>query len=104
MTLPSLPRPKPERVVLDPGLGFGKSVSQNYELLARTSEIAALGFPVLVGASRKSFLGSVSGRTDPEQRIICKLPTAPSGVCKNGPTCRYAHVRRESPLPAPTAP
>ena len=59
-----------ESIALDPGLGFGKSVSQNYELLARTSELSSLGYPVLVGASRKSFLGAVSGRTDPEQRII----------------------------------
>ena len=65
-----------EAIALDPGLGFGKSVAQNYELLARTSELAALGFPVLVGASRKSFLGAVSGRTDPEQRIIASAVAA----------------------------
>jgi dihydropteroate synthase len=63
-------------IAVDPGLGFGKSVSQNYELLARTSEIAALGFPVLIGASRKSFLGAVSGRNDPEQRIIGSVVAA----------------------------
>jgi dihydropteroate synthase len=65
-----------DAIAVDPGLGFGKSVSQNYELLARTSEIAALGFPVLVGASRKSFLGAVSGRSDPEQRIIGSVVAA----------------------------
>ena len=51
-----------ERVVLDPGLGFGKTVAQNLELLARLDELAALGRPVLIGASRKSFLGAVTGR------------------------------------------
>ena len=65
-----------EQIALDPGLGFGKSVSQNYELLARTSELVALGFPVLVGASRKSFLGAVTGREDPEQRIIGSIVAA----------------------------
>jgi dihydropteroate synthase len=65
-----------ESIVLDPGLGFGKSVAQNYELLARTSELVALGMPVLVGASRKSFLGAVSGRADPEQRIIGSVVAA----------------------------
>ena len=65
-----------EAIALDPGLGFGKSVAQNYELLARTSELAALGFPVLVGASRKSFLGAVSGRADPEQRIVGSIVAA----------------------------
>lgn len=65
-----------EAIALDPGLGFGKSVAQNYELLARTSELAALGFPVLVGASRKSFLGAVTGRSDPEQRIVGSVVAA----------------------------
>jgi dihydropteroate synthase len=45
------------QVVLDPGLGFGKSYPQNYELLARLRELARLGFPLLVGTSRKSFIG-----------------------------------------------
>jgi len=65
-----------DAIAVDPGLGFGKSVSQNFELLARTSEIAALGFPVLIGASRKSFLGAVSGRSDPEQRIVGSVVAA----------------------------
>jgi dihydropteroate synthase len=51
-------------VCLDPGIGFGKTVAQNLELLARIDEIAALGRPVLVGASRKRFLGRLLG--DPE--------------------------------------
>lgn len=55
-----------ERICLDPGLGFGKTVEHNLELLARVDEIAALGRPVLVGASRKRFLGRVLG--DPDAR------------------------------------
>jgi dihydropteroate synthase len=65
-----------EMIALDPGLGFGKSVTQNYELIARTGELVALGFPVLVGASRKSFVGAVTGRQDPEQRIIGSVVAA----------------------------
>jgi len=49
------------QLVIDPGLGFGKSADGNLELLARTGEIAALGYPVLVGPSRKSFIGSIAG-------------------------------------------
>ncbi len=49
------------QIVLDPGLGFGKSYEQNYELLARIPELAALGFPLLIGASRKSFVGKALG-------------------------------------------
>jgi dihydropteroate synthase len=53
-----------ERVCLDPGIGFGKTVEHNLELLARLDEIAALGRPVLVGASRKRFLGRILGNQD----------------------------------------
>jgi dihydropteroate synthase len=47
----------PERIVLDPGFGFGKSFDQNYPLLARFEEFSKLGFPLLAGVSRKSFIG-----------------------------------------------
>ena len=50
-----------DRVLLDPGIGFGKTVAHNLELLRRLDEIAAVGRPLLVGTSRKSFLGIVAG-------------------------------------------
>ena len=52
----------PRRVVVDPGIGFGKSVDHNLALLRRQSELAAIGRPLLVGWSRKSTLGAVTGR------------------------------------------
>jgi dihydropteroate synthase len=51
-----------ERVMLDPGIGFGKTLEHNLELLARLGEIVALGRPVVIGLSRKSFLGRITGR------------------------------------------
>ena len=51
-----------ERLLLDPGIGFGKTVEHNLELLARLQELVALGPPVVIGTSRKSFLGRVTGR------------------------------------------
>jgi dihydropteroate synthase len=51
-----------EKIVLDPGIGFGKTIEHNLELLRRLDELVALGRPVLVGFSRKSFLGRVTGR------------------------------------------
>ena len=51
-----------ERIRVDPGIGFGKTVEHNLELLRRLDEIVALGFPVLVGTSRKGFLGKLTGR------------------------------------------
>ncbi len=52
----------PDRLVLDPGIGFGKTVAHNLALLARQRELLTLGFPLLAGWSRKSTLGSVTGR------------------------------------------
>ena len=51
-----------DRIVLDPGLGFGKTLEQNLALIARLSELAVLGLPLLVGASRKSFIGRLLER------------------------------------------
>jgi dihydropteroate synthase len=50
------------RIMLDPGIGFGKTVDHNLELLGRLDEIAALGRPIVVGTSRKSFIGRITGR------------------------------------------
>jgi len=58
-----------DAIVLDPGLGFGKTVEQNFELIARTGELVELGYPVLSGASRKSFIGKASGVETPAQRL-----------------------------------
>jgi dihydropteroate synthase len=58
-----------DRVQVDPGIGFGKTAAHNLELLRRLDEIVALGFPVVIGTSRKSFLGRITGRDDPHQRL-----------------------------------
>jgi dihydropteroate synthase len=64
-----------DRIALDPGFGFGKSLDQNLELLARLPELSVLGFPVLVGTSRKSFIGKITGRDAPD-RLIGTLATS----------------------------
>ena len=58
----------PASIVIDPGLGFGKSVEQNFELIRRVDELVATGRPVLGAASRKSFIGAVTGVKDPARR------------------------------------
>jgi len=58
----------PERIVLDPGIGFGKTPQQSMEALARLIELKAFGLPLLVGASRKRFIDSVSP-APPNQRL-----------------------------------
>ena len=62
-----------ERIVLDPGFGFGKTVSQNFELLAKTEDFLSLGYPLLYGMSRKSSLGAVTGVAKAEERLISSV-------------------------------
>ena len=59
---------KPERIIVDPGIGFGKTVEQNLELVNRLGELKALGYPILVGPSRKSFVGYTLN-LPPDQRL-----------------------------------
>lgn len=66
----------PDQVVLDPGLGFGKTPEQNLLLLRRLDALAGLGRPLLVGASRKSFLGHFAGGVPPERRLPGSLAAA----------------------------
>jgi len=58
-----------ERVIVDPGIGFGKTAEHNFEIIARLGELGALGCPVLVGPSRKSFIGRVLG-LDVGERLL----------------------------------
>jgi dihydropteroate synthase len=60
---------KEDRIDLDPGIGFGKTLQHNLELLARTGELAALGFRIVIGVSRKSFIGRLTGTPDPHGRV-----------------------------------
>jgi dihydropteroate synthase len=64
-----------ERVWLDPGIGFGKTVEHNLELLRRLDEIVAIGRPVAVGTSRKSFLGKLAGGRDEGERLPGTIAT-----------------------------
>jgi dihydropteroate synthase len=64
-----------ERVWLDPGIGFGKTVEHNLELLRRLDEIVAIGRPVVIGTSRKSFLGKLAGGRDEGGRLPGTIAT-----------------------------
>ncbi len=66
----------PECVAIDPGIGFGKSAGHSVALLAATARLAAIGRPLLVGASRKSFLGRLTQAADPRDRLEASLAAA----------------------------
>jgi dihydropteroate synthase len=80
------------QIILDPGIGFGKSFAQNYELLQKFSRLAKLGYPLLVGTSRKGFLGATLARdgkpASPEERIWGTAATVTASIL-NG-----AHIVR----------
>jgi dihydropteroate synthase len=59
-----------ERILLDPGIGFGKTLKHNLQLLKHIDRFVATGYPVLVGTSRKRFLGKITGREEPVDRIF----------------------------------
>jgi dihydropteroate synthase len=63
-----------ERIMLDPGIGFGKTLEHNLELLRRLEELVALGRPVVIGTSRKSFLGRITGR-EVDERLAGTITT-----------------------------
>jgi dihydropteroate synthase len=85
-----------ERIVLDPGIGFGKTVAQNFSLLARQSELLSLGFALLAGWSRKSSLGAViaeRGEAPPaEHRLAASLTAAVLAVERGASIVRVHDV------------
>jgi dihydropteroate synthase len=80
------------QIILDPGIGFGKSFAQNYELLEKLPRLAKLGYPLLVGTSRKGFLGATLARggqpAPPEERVWGTAATVTASIL-NG-----AHIVR----------
>ncbi|MEA2389206.1 MAG: dihydropteroate synthase [Thermoleophilaceae bacterium] len=83
-----------DRVWLDPGIGFGKTIDHNLELLRRLDEIAAIGRPVVIGASRKSFLGRITGR--PERERVAATVAANVIAYERGASIFRVHDVREA--------
>ena len=71
-----------DRIAVDPGIGFGKNVSHNLQLLAQISLFHGLGCPILLGVSRKSFIGRLSQNEPPKERVAGSLAAALAGVAQ----------------------
>lgn len=86
-----------ERLMLDPGIGFGKTVAQNFSLLARQSEVLALGYPLLAGWSRKSSLGRVMDTnrdaSEPAERVAASVAAALLAVERGASVVRVHDVK-----------
>ena len=81
-----------DRIVIDPGFGFGKTVTHNFSLLANLSELAELGVPVLAGLSCKSMLGAVTGQ-EVGQRLSASVAAALIAVQRGANIVRVHDVR-----------
>lgn len=79
------------RICLDPGFGFGKTVAHNYELLRHLDQLVGLGYPVLIGVSRKSMIGAVTGRSI-DQRVFGSVAGALIGVMAGARVVRVHDV------------
>jgi dihydropteroate synthase len=82
-----------ERVQLDPGIGFGKTVAHNLELLRRLDELVAIGRPVVIGTSRKAFLGRIAGRERPDDRLPGTIATNVLALAAGATVFRVHDVR-----------
>jgi dihydropteroate synthase len=80
-----------ERIEVDPGIGFGKTLEHNLELLQRLDELGALGLPILLGTSRKAFLGRITGR-EVTDRVPATLATLVIGLERGATTFRVHDV------------
>ena len=75
---------KPDRILLDPGIGFGKTLAHNLFLLRRLADLRCLGQPLVVGTSRKSFLGKLGGTGPSEERVIASVASAAAIASSGG--------------------
>jgi dihydropteroate synthase len=82
-----------QRLLIDPGIGFGKTVHQNFALLARQRELLEFGFPLLAGWSRKSSLGAVTGLQEAKDRVIPSVAAALLAVERGASVVRVHDVR-----------
>ena len=80
------------RVLIDPGIGFGKTVAHNLELLRRLGEFAGLGHPLVLGTSRKGFIGRVTGEAEPSRRLFGTAATVAWGVANGAGVLRVHDV------------
>ncbi|AMQ88593.1 MULTISPECIES: dihydropteroate synthase [Marinobacter] len=83
---------RPENIILDPGFGFGKTVDHNIQLLATLEQLHLLGHPLLIGVSRKSMLGAITGR-DVNERLPASLAAATISAMKGASILRVHDVR-----------
>lgn len=82
----------PKHIILDPGIGFAKTYAQNLELLRQIPKFRSLGCPILIGTSRKSFIGHILNQPDPQQRIWGTAATCCAAIAGSADILRVHDV------------
>jgi dihydropteroate synthase len=82
----------PEHIAIDPGIGFGKNVAENVALIAGSARLADAGYPLLVGSSRKGFIGKLTGIAEPQRRDPASAWLAAEAVRRGAAIVRVHNV------------
>tara|TARA_B100000315_G_scaffold261_1_gene251 strand:- start:404 stop:820 length:417 start_codon:yes stop_codon:yes gene_type:complete len=83
---------KMERIILDPGIGFGKTIDHNFQLIQNLNEFCKLGYPILIGPSRKSFIGTTLD-LPPEDRLEGTSAVVTAGIMNGARIVRVHDVK-----------
>jgi len=86
----------PEKIIIDPGIGFGKTAAHNMEILKRLGELRALNKPILIGPSRKAFIGAALGIKDPSERVFGTAAAVAIGISNGASIIRVHDVKEMS--------
>jgi len=81
-----------ENIIIDPGIGFAKTGRQNLELLRELGQFRDLGLPILIGLSRKRFIGEITGKDDPKERVFGTAAACAIAIAKGADILRVHDV------------
>lgn len=84
---------KKEDIIIDPGIGFGKTLEHNLEILSRLKDFKSLGYPICIGTSRKSFIGKITGSDDPDDRLTGTIATCAIAAMNGADILRVHDVK-----------
>ena len=81
-----------DRIIIDPGVGFGKTLEQNLEIISRLERLDALGFPLMIGTSRKAFIGKMTGRPA-DERVLGTAASVAAAILRGAHLVRVHDVK-----------
>tara|TARA_B100000927_G_C16181845_1_gene355725 strand:- start:163 stop:582 length:420 start_codon:yes stop_codon:yes gene_type:complete len=86
------------KIIIDPGIGFGKSINQNLKIISNINLFHSLGCPILVGLSRKGFIGKIIGQKEPKKRVLSSVILAFELIKKGVHIIRVHDIKETSEM------